>query len=344
MIHILQLLFKIRYKAEYTPLKLCLAYFLIILLSAFLVSLVEPQGTALKNFWEAIWWSIVTSTTVGYGDTSPVSAAGKIVAVILPMFMGIGIAAAFLTYLASIFVERKDKKMHGDIEYTGGRHVLIVGFTPETKDIIKQILCDEQRKQRDIVLLADIPRHPMPERAGVHFVRGKPDTKQALQTANIARADKVIIHTGSDEESLFAQINALSLIKDDCEMTIRCLSSESLDTFSSVPGRFEIIMQMTAEMLCQAMQDKVHVPLQILLRNDEAEEIYLLVTPALNRTWAWWTLHTELKNRYGYLTFAMQAPGETVKVNPDQEEPVPGGTRIWLIARKRPQNIDWKNL
>lgn len=126
MIHIIQLLLKFRQKAVYTSIQLVLAYFLLILLSS--VSLVEPPGTALKSFWEAVWWSIVTSTTVGYGNVSPVSVAGKFVAVILPMFLGIGIAAAFLTYLASLFAERKDKKMHGEIEYQGKDHILIVGY------------------------------------------------------------------------------------------------------------------------------------------------------------------------------------------------------------------------
>jgi voltage-gated potassium channel len=343
MIHIIQLfLKKMKRQSRYTLAKLCLAYFLLIALSSLTVSLVEPEGTALTDFWEAVWWSIVTSTTVGYGDVSPVSGAGKLAAVIMPMFLGIGIAAAFLTYIASIFIERKDKKMHGDIEYTGRGHILIVGHTSETTGIIEQILSDEQRKQGDIVLLANLDRHPLPDEAQVHFVKGKPDTKQALKKANASQADQIIIHTGSDEETLFAQVNVLSLVKEECDVTIRCLSSDSLATFSSVPGRFEIIMQMTAEMLCQAMQDKVHIPLQVLLRNDEAEEIYLLVTPKMDTDWVWWPLHADLKARYDYLTFAMQAPGESVKVNPPSRTKVPGGSRVWLIAKKRPQGIDWQ--
>ena len=345
MIHIIQFfLKKMKRQSRYTLAKLCLAYFLLIALSSLTVSLVEPEGTALTDFWEAVWWSVVTSTTVGYGDVSPVSGAGKIAAVIMPMFLGIGIAAAFLTYIASIFIERKDKKMHGDIEYTGRSHILIVGHTSETTGIIEQILSDEQRKQGDIVLLANLDRHPLPDEAQVHFVKGKPDTKQALKKANASQADQIIIHTGSDEETLFAQVNVLSLVKEECDVTIRCLSSDSLATFSSVPGRFEIIMQMTAEMLCQAMQDKVHIPLQVLLRNDEAEEIYLLVTPKIDTTWEWWPLHAELKARYDYLTFAMQAPGEAVRVNPPSRTKIPGGSRIWLIAKKRPQGIDWQTV
>lgn len=116
-------------------------------------------------------------------------------------------------------------------------------YTPETRVIIEQILGDELQKKRDIVLLANIERHPLPERREVHFVKGTPDTKQSLKLANIGQADKVIIHTGSDEESFFAQVNTFSLVKEGCDMTIRCVHSESLATFPSVPGRFEIIVQ-----------------------------------------------------------------------------------------------------
>ncbi len=76
---------------------LVLAYMGLLILSSLLIKLVEPVDTALTHFDQALWWSIVTTTTVGYGDLYPASDLGKIVAVILPMFMGIGLGAAFIT-------------------------------------------------------------------------------------------------------------------------------------------------------------------------------------------------------------------------------------------------------
>ena len=78
-----------------------LAYMGLLILSSFLIGFFEPEGTALTRFDEALWWSIVTSTTVGYGDIYPVSGPGKIVAVLLPMLMGIGIGATLITHMAS---------------------------------------------------------------------------------------------------------------------------------------------------------------------------------------------------------------------------------------------------
>lgn len=69
-----------------------------------LISIVEPRiGTA----WDGIWWAFVTATTVGYGDISPKSASGRIVAVILMLF-GMGLLGVFTGLVAAYFVEEDD--------------------------------------------------------------------------------------------------------------------------------------------------------------------------------------------------------------------------------------------
>ena len=317
-----------------------LAYFFLMFFSSFLISIVEPSETALKNFWNAMWWSIVTSTTVGYGDIYPISVAGKILAICLPMFLGIGLGAAFITYIASILIERRDKKMYGDKEYSGKDHIMLLGSTPETIPLVEQILIDENRSQRDVVIVANYQKHPMPNRSNVFFVKGNPEAKQTLNKANIKVADRVIIHTGKDEISLFALINVLKLKKERCEVTVECLSTQSLDTFTSVPGDFEVIMQMTSEMIVQAMQDKVHIPIQILLKNDENEEIYLVhIKDKINSTW--WDLHLHLKEKYNYLTIALKTDKGDILINPLKDTVISKGCALWLIAQKRPVGIEW---
>ncbi len=61
-----------------------------------------PDGN-IKTAGDAIWWGIVTITTVGYGDRYPVTLFGRIVAVFV-MFAGVGIIGALASILASLLV------------------------------------------------------------------------------------------------------------------------------------------------------------------------------------------------------------------------------------------------
>jgi voltage-gated potassium channel len=52
---------------------------------------------------DALWYAIVTITTVGYGDFYPVTGAGRVTAMFI-MFMGVGIIGALASLLASLLV------------------------------------------------------------------------------------------------------------------------------------------------------------------------------------------------------------------------------------------------
>ncbi len=75
-------------------------------LGAWLVLLFEEnaKGTNIHSYPDALWWAIVTVTTVGYGDRYPVSAGGRAVAVVL-MLVGIGLIGVLTATVASVFVK-----------------------------------------------------------------------------------------------------------------------------------------------------------------------------------------------------------------------------------------------
>ena len=63
----------------------------------------HAPGSNIHSFGDALWWAVVTVTTVGYGDKFPVSAGGRGVAVVL-MLTGIGLVGALSATIASYFV------------------------------------------------------------------------------------------------------------------------------------------------------------------------------------------------------------------------------------------------
>lgn len=64
------------------------------------------SGSTIQNYGDALWWAVVTVTTVGYGDRFPVSSGGRGVAVVL-MLLGIGLIGVLTATVASYFVESK---------------------------------------------------------------------------------------------------------------------------------------------------------------------------------------------------------------------------------------------
>jgi voltage-gated potassium channel len=65
----------------------------------------HARGATIHNYGDALWWAVVTVTSVGYGDTSPVTAAGRGVAVVL-MITGIALFGVVTASIASYFVEQ----------------------------------------------------------------------------------------------------------------------------------------------------------------------------------------------------------------------------------------------
>ena len=78
-----------------------------IFLFGYLFYVSEPD---VRNLGDGIWWALVTITTVGYGDITPVTTLGRIVASSL-MILGIGfiatITAAVSTYFLSNFGDKE---------------------------------------------------------------------------------------------------------------------------------------------------------------------------------------------------------------------------------------------
>lgn len=84
---------------------LCLA-FVSILISSFAMMYFENM-----NFQDSLWWSFVTATTVGYGDLSPTTGAGRIIASLL-MLVGIGLIGSLTSSITSFFLHDGTKKAY----------------------------------------------------------------------------------------------------------------------------------------------------------------------------------------------------------------------------------------
>ena len=105
----------LRNRGQYAAFITVLAAFIVLTLSSVLVLQFETTSpdANITTGGDALWWSVVTITTVGYGDTYPVTTAGRITGVFV-MFAGVGIIGALASILASILVPAPSTDGSGD--------------------------------------------------------------------------------------------------------------------------------------------------------------------------------------------------------------------------------------
>ena len=90
----------------------------VIVIGSLVIFSVESQhpDSQINSMLDAVWWTVSTVTTVGYGDIVPVTDAGKIVAIFF-MFFGIGVLAIFLSVLGTMFYKRRFEKEEKEISH-----------------------------------------------------------------------------------------------------------------------------------------------------------------------------------------------------------------------------------
>lgn len=166
--------------------KLLAVILIIVLGSGGLIAFFEPD----VSFSSGVWWSIVTLTTVGYGDISPSTPGGRTLAIFI-MFFGIGLLGMLSASLATILISTKIKENKGMGISKAENHIIICEWNYRTRDIIKELRADAQTEGITIVLIADIQEKPIDD-PNLFFIRG-PVNEEVLKKANLKQAGTAVV-------------------------------------------------------------------------------------------------------------------------------------------------------
>ena len=164
------------------------------------ISVWSFENETFSSFQDALWWTIVTITTVGYGDISPSSPAGRIIAVGL-MFSGIGIVAALTGSISSIITTKKIMEGKGLEKLNIKNHIIICGWNGIIEKILNSIsiISSEDKRQINIVLINNLSEEKIQgiitkhEKLKIQFVRGEQVTEPILNKANVKEAQSAIV-------------------------------------------------------------------------------------------------------------------------------------------------------
>ena len=198
--------------------KLALAVVALLTVSSTGIYLIESRSTVPGGF-EALWWSVVTMTTVGYGDIVPSTTPGKVIG-ILVMASGIGLVSTLTGNLASLLVERKAKKRKGLLEVKISGHVIILGWNSSVPGLVRALRENGLLDRGGLVLVTDLPQERRDEIAfqldlgeRLFFVAGKIAQENVVHKARpdhasliyILRQDNLPPHE-SDQQSIYAAL------------------------------------------------------------------------------------------------------------------------------------------
>ena len=189
---------------------------IVIFISSVLIYVMEANNpdSPIDTLYHAFYWSIVTISTVGYGDVVAVSPEGQFVAVVV-ITAGIAVLAFTTSLFVSSFTEKiddiKEGKIIQDISKTDRIHI-ICGYESIAVEVAKKLL---KAKQNVIVLDESIERTENAKKDGLEALNYNPGNIDSYKKLNI---------------NIATQVRAiLCLREDDVENVYTALTVRSID-------------------------------------------------------------------------------------------------------------------
>jgi voltage-gated potassium channel len=196
---------------------LLLAVGTLVFLGAFGFSLTESyQGPWWDRFGRALWWALVTLTTVGYGDVIPLTFLGRLVGVAM-MLGGVLCLSLLTATVASMFVERKFRRERGLEAIKATQHILILGWHDDGELLLTQMI-KRLPPGVPVVLVNKLSpenmealkeKYPAQE---IFYLWGDYSREEILQKANVKGAIKAVILADRQPDETAAQVDQRTLI------------------------------------------------------------------------------------------------------------------------------------
>jgi voltage-gated potassium channel len=164
------------------------------------------------NFFDALYMTVTTLTTVGYGEVHPLSHLGRLYNMVL-ILAGMGVLFYIVGSLARAVVEGEVRRALGKRKLLTRirklkNHYIICGFGRIGEIIARQL------KERGIPLVVvenDLEKLPLLETTGYDFVTGDATREEVLTEAGIERARGLVAVVHSDASNVYIVLTARSL-------------------------------------------------------------------------------------------------------------------------------------
>ena len=182
-------------------------YFIFFIVFILIVAFSMPTiDNSFTNYFDSLYWSIVTVTTVGYGDIVPHTSYAKIITIFL-ILSGVIAVSLFTAVVTSNLIKKtifslKEWEKMDNLD----KHLIICGYKPQLKILIDDFLKKNKRLTiKDIVVIHNSLTPEIEimlnELQYVKFIEGDFSEEEILKKAKANKASKAIIMAENNDTS-----------------------------------------------------------------------------------------------------------------------------------------------
>lgn len=198
---------------------------------------------------DSVWYTIVTLTTVGYGDLTPATTQGKIVGIILMIF-GVAVTGVVTGKIASFLVERQLKEGRGLMGVKKLKdHFIICGWKDNIEEILHDIMkINPDLKTDSIVMINQADQYAVENLrshkafAAIRYIRGDYTNESILAKANLDNARTALILSDSTGGTSSQEIDSRVVMT---AITIESLTKNVYVIAELMDNKFEKYLKMS---------------------------------------------------------------------------------------------------
>lgn len=172
--------------------------------------LLRAQYHGINSWIDAIYYSLETYSTIGYGDILPITDNAKIFTCTM-IIMGVGTFVAAISILFGPAMEQRMKKvvnMVNKLNIIPKNHVIVIGATTLGLHTAKVL----QSKGNSVIILdPDHAQLKLAQSANFKVIAGNVDREEILEAAHIQTANALVCALNSDVQNLLTAMVANTL-------------------------------------------------------------------------------------------------------------------------------------
>ncbi len=189
----------------------------------------ERTNPQISSLFDGLYWALITISTVGYGDISPITTEGRIVSV-LEIISGIAMLSFVTSVIVSAFSEKlnelKENRLVVEINKRE-KFIILCGYGQMTRVFLRNYA--KELKNNYIIIEKDKERVEEAFKDGYRAIHEDASRYHVISKFNIEYSEITLIAlTGSDVANVYIVLNAKSLSKN-----IRVITRASNDSIAN---------------------------------------------------------------------------------------------------------------